>query len=139
MNDEPLDALSLADWRRRMADIYAEVRRTIRSDPDAALAAWRREREALYREHPQSPVPAGSRARFRARHFTSDPALRFDVTLEPDLTRGETPIAGAQAGPQGSAFATTRLVVSGGGQMQFRRIGWVTVPFPAGTRRLSLF
>lgn len=139
MNDDPIDALSLADWRRRVADIYAEVRRTIRSDPDSALAAWRREREALYREHPQSPVPAGSRAAFRARHFSTDPALRFAVAVEPDSAGVEASSAAAGTIPQGFAAAPAQLVVSGGGQMQFRRIGSVNVPFPTGARRLSLF
>ena len=51
-----IDELSLADWRRRVATLYVEVRRLYPSDPDAALDSWRRGREALYRSHPQSPV-----------------------------------------------------------------------------------
>src|SRR5437667_346297 len=48
--DRPIDELSLADWRRRIADLYADVRDLIRTDPDAAVALWRREREALFRD-----------------------------------------------------------------------------------------
>src|SRR5437660_11970046 len=86
--DRPIDELSLADWRRRIADLYADVRRLIRTDPDAAVALWRREREALFREHPQSPVPPEARDGFRSLHFAIDPALRFEVNVEPDDAPG---------------------------------------------------
>ena len=49
MAGEPIDGLALADWRRQVAALYVDVRRTLRADPDAALATWRRERERLYR------------------------------------------------------------------------------------------
>lgn len=124
---DALDALSLADWRRRVADLYADVRATIARDPDAALARWRAGRERLYREHPQSPVPVAERATFRARHFDVEPALRFAVTVEPD----REPVPGA--GPP------LELPVSAGGSMRFTRIGWVEVPFPAGRRRLAVY
>ena len=126
MNPDSIDELGLADWRRQVAALYAEVRRVLRADPDAALDTWRREREALYREHRQSPVPAEGRSRFRAAHFAADPAFRFEVAVEPN---------GADRAEPG----TLQLPVSHGDQMQFRRIGILTVPFPAGTRRLALF
>ena len=53
------------------------------TDPAVALAHWRAVREWLFREHPQSPVPAAERADFRARHFDHDPRLRFVVPVEP--------------------------------------------------------
>jgi uncharacterized protein (DUF1684 family) len=164
MTDEPIDELSLADWRRRVADLYAEVRRRHREDPDDALVFWRAARETLFREHAQSPVPADARARFRAQHFPVDPALRFEVTVQPDqpdqpaapepppdilgleIAAGgaaSLPIApeplGEPAPALGFAVPLLQLPVSGGGTMNFRRIGFVDVPFPAGTRRLGLF
>src|SRR5689334_7509455 len=61
--DEPMvsDAaspteLELADWRRRVARLYADVRFLHVDDPVAAWQHWRSEREELYRNHPQSPV-----------------------------------------------------------------------------------
>src|SRR6185312_5824417 len=78
-----MDRAWLADWRRRVAALYAEVRAMAASDPAIALAHWRAVREWLFREHPQSPVPADARAGFAARHFDHDPALRFTVALEP--------------------------------------------------------
>jgi len=126
VTSESIDELSLADWRRRVADIYVDVRRRWPSDPDAALAAWRREREQLFRSHAQSPVLPADRAAFRALHFPVDPALRFEVVVEPD----EPPAAAAAEtrGPEaasqlGFAAPLLQLPVSGGGQMEFRRIG----------------
>src|SRR5487761_2308164 len=58
------DLLALADWRRRIAELYAEVRRRTATDPAGAHATWRAEREALYRGHPASPVPIGERGAF---------------------------------------------------------------------------
>src|SRR5512141_1471673 len=77
------DRAWLADWRRQVAALYAEVRRTATTDPAAALTSWRTTRERLYREHPQSPVPVASRGEFRAIHFEHDPALRFELAIEP--------------------------------------------------------
>jgi uncharacterized protein (DUF1684 family) len=139
------DELSLADWRRRVAGLYVEVRRLYGSDPDAALAFWRTEREALYRDHPQSPVPATARPAFRSLHFPADPALRFEVAVEPEppaATAATAPPAAPNetaAAQFGFAAPLLQLPMSGGGQMGFRRIGFVTVPFAAGARRLGLF
>src|SRR5260221_9186646 len=66
---DPTETLQLADWRRRVADLYAEVRRLAGTDREGALDLWRATREQLYREHPQSPVPATKRDEFRAHHY----------------------------------------------------------------------
>jgi uncharacterized protein (DUF1684 family) len=136
---DPIDDLSLADWRRRVAALYVEVRRLLATDREAALAFWRSERELLYRGHPQSPVPPGKRTAFRALHFPTDPALRFEVVVEPDTPADLVAPPGGSATPLGFTAALLQLPVSGGGQMGFRRIGSVTIPFPGGARRLALF
>ena len=140
MGQESIDELALADWRRRVAAIYADVRRILPVDPDAALATWRLGRERLYREHLQSPVPAAARAGFRALHFPADPALRFEVIVEADAPDSARAPAAGESGPF-SRFAAPllQLPVSGGGQMGFRRIGWLDIPFPSGSHRLALF
>ncbi|MGP1674963.1 MAG: DUF1684 domain-containing protein [Candidatus Limnocylindrales bacterium] len=120
------DRLTLADWRRRIATLYADVRAMAATDPSIALAHWRAVREHLYREHPQSPVPAPARATFRARHFEHDPALRFQAAVEP--ASSSEPVLPALALPN-----------SGTDTLSFRRIGSVRLPFPAGERRLSVF
>jgi len=120
------DRLWLADWRRRVVELYAEVRAMAAADPAAAWDAWRREREALYRGHPQSPVPTAERAVFRASHWPYDPALRFSVAVKPPLA---TPSLGA----------AISLPNSGVDQLSFRRVGHVELPLPAGARRLAMY
>jgi uncharacterized protein (DUF1684 family) len=138
--------LTLADWRRTIGALYAEVRSLAAGDPAAAVDHWRSVREGLYRDHPQSPVPADRRAAFRAHHFALDPALRFEVVVEPLDAPDPGPGAGtglASAGPLdfGSAGGGSAidLPVSAGGVMAFRRFGAVTIPFREGPRRLEVY
>jgi uncharacterized protein (DUF1684 family) len=139
---DPLDRLALADWRRRVSDIYADVRRAAATDPADAWRRWVSAREALFRDHAQSPVPPANRASFSARHFDYDPALRFEGAVEAEQAEpgGASP-AGAAAGaaPGGGGAAVLDLPVSAGGTMSFTRIGWLAVPFPDGQRRLALY
>jgi uncharacterized protein len=140
--DDVAAILALADWRRTIGTLYAEVRHLAGVDPAAALDRWRAVREELFREHPQSPVPADRRAAFRAHHFPHDPALRFDVRVEPLDQPGETSgLSGA--GPldfgSGGAGLAIDLPVSAGGVMSFRRFGAVSIPFPDGARRLEVY
>ena len=120
------DRLTLADWRRRVATLYAEVRAMSAADPATALAHWRSIRERLYREHPQSPVPAGARTGFAALHFDHDPALRFHAVVEP-------------VPPPPSDALSLQLPNSGTDSLSFSRIGRVRLPFPDGERTLSVF
>jgi hypothetical protein len=120
------DRLWLADWRRHVFELYAEIRATAVTDPPAARETWRREREALYRGHPQSPVPAAERAAFRAGHWPYDPALRFSVAVEP-------PPAAPDLG------AGISLPNSGQAQLSFRRVGRMALPMPAGSRHLTVY
>lgn len=109
-----------------MAALYAEVRAMAATDPVAAHAHWRAVRETLYRTHPQSPVPAASRATFEARHFDYDPALRSVAIIEPSPP------------PAPGAFAL-QLPNSGEDSLSFSRVGTVALPLPGGPRRLSVF
>jgi uncharacterized protein (DUF1684 family) len=66
--------LELVDWRRRIGDAYRL----------GSLEAWRAERERLFREHPQSPVPAAERARYAGLEwFPPDQAYRLAARMEP--------------------------------------------------------
>ena len=88
------DLLALTDWRRRIAELYAEVRRLSALDPAAAHATWRAERESLFRGHPASPVPPAERDGFRALHWPYRDAWRRDGRLEaadPDAPDGRPP------------------------------------------------
>lgn len=130
--------LDLADWRRTVAALYTDVRRLAATDPAAALDHWRTTREALFRDHPQSPVMAADRASFRARHFEHDPDLRFEVVVDPATPDGP-PSPPGLGGLGGLGAIAIQLPVSVGGSMSFERIGSVAVPFPVGTRRLELY
>jgi hypothetical protein len=73
--------LQLVDWRRRVAALYAAVR----AEPSArdGHALWRRGRDELMREHPQSPLlPGDELRRTGVPYWHYDPELRFAVELE---------------------------------------------------------
>lgn len=79
-----LTPLNVLDWRRRVADIYRDVR----EDPDTAHAhrRWVDARFELLATHPASPVPATERAVFaRGRTAPYDPAFRFEVQVDTDV------------------------------------------------------
>lgn len=118
----------MADWRRRIAELYAEVRRLAASDPPGAHLVWRETRERLYRGHPQSPVPVAERATFRARHFPYDPSVRFEV-----------PVDTVPALPGPDEEAGIDLPNSGDDAPRFRRVGFVTLPFADRPRTVTLF
>jgi uncharacterized protein (DUF1684 family) len=120
------DRAWLADWRRRIAALYAEVRALGVSDPAAALFHWRTVRERLFREHPQSPVPAADRATFRAAHFEHDPGLRFEVVVEPPP-------------PPTPGTFVLELPAGGAEGLSFTRLGRIAIPFEAGPRVLSVY
>jgi uncharacterized protein (DUF1684 family) len=74
-------SLTLLDWRRRVARLYAEVR----AEPNAAAAHehWRRTRDDLLRTHPESPIPLPQRAGYPGAPVAPyDPRLRFDVAVD---------------------------------------------------------
>lgn len=77
-------SLTLLDWRRAVAALYAEVRRTAETEPSAALATFRAGRDRLFRDHPDSPLMPDARASFSGLpYWPHDPSLRFEVPVEP--------------------------------------------------------
>ena len=68
-------SLTLLDWRRRVAALYAEIRGA--DDPARAWQRWVDVRAELYRSHPQSPRVGGV-----PRYFPYDPAWRFEARVE---------------------------------------------------------
>jgi len=71
------DKLDLADWRRRVGDLYRL------SGPDT-LRRFRQGRDELLRNHPQSPLALQARQRFNGlRYFDPDPAAKIRCRLEP--------------------------------------------------------
>ncbi len=76
-----IEKLDLLDWKRRVFDLYREIRAS--SDPRSAWLRWRAVRDDLFATHPQSPVPAATRGKFTGlSYFDYDPVARVlaDVT-----------------------------------------------------------
>jgi uncharacterized protein (DUF1684 family) len=75
--------LDLLDYRRRVAEMYERVR-TGSGDPAARWIEFRRERDDLFRSHPQSALSPDQQARFEGlRYYPYDPRLRFVLPLSP--------------------------------------------------------
>lgn len=76
------DVLATTDWRRRVAELYAEVRRIAAEDPAAAHATWVEGRDELFAEHPASPLTPEGRGGFRGLSVAPyDAAFRFEVRV----------------------------------------------------------
>jgi uncharacterized protein (DUF1684 family) len=87
-------SLTLLDWRRQVRDLYARVRAD--PDPVSAHEFWRTTRDQLFATHPDSPLLPEARAAFTGLNVAPyDPALRFELTLDPDVEphRLEVPTA----------------------------------------------
>jgi uncharacterized protein (DUF1684 family) len=77
-------SLTLLDWRRTVAALYADVRAGAEHDPEGTLARFRAGRDRLFVHHPDSPLPTDRRAVFTGiPYWPHDPALRFEAVVEP--------------------------------------------------------
>ena len=110
-----LDLLDLLDWKRRVFELYAEVRTTAADgDPSAAWRRWRAVRDELFRTHSQSPVPPNERAGYPGVPlFDYDPAYRVPGEVVP--AEHETLEIGASDGGayRFTRFATVRFDLPG--------------------------
>jgi uncharacterized protein (DUF1684 family) len=86
-------SLTLLDWRRRVHDLYAEVRAS--ADPATAHDTWRLGRDDLLANHVDSPLLPEHRADFTGLPIAPyDPTLRFEAVVEPaEPHRFEVPSA----------------------------------------------
>lgn len=76
------EMVHVVDWRRRVAGLYAQVRRAATDDPRVAHALWVTGRDELFAEHPASPLDGDARAAFTGLDVaTYDPAFRFDAEV----------------------------------------------------------
>lgn len=76
--------LDLLDWRRRVFDLYREVRAA--ADPAEGHEVWRKGRDDLLAHHPQTPILPEHRAGFAGVDVAPyDPALRFDAVVDTDV------------------------------------------------------
>ena len=78
------DYVTLLDWRRRVADLYSDVRERLPFDAPAAHARWRNGRDELFKAHPQSPVLQSERAGFRGLpYYGYDPRFAKRARIRP--------------------------------------------------------
>ncbi|MGF1473943.1 MAG: DUF1684 domain-containing protein [Geminicoccaceae bacterium] len=100
-------ALALADWRMRINRLYAEIRSI--ETPETAWRHWLEIRSALFRRHPMSPLSAEDRLDFGGISvFAYDPALRFEVGIEPYQGPAETVKLGGDGALSRRPLARTR-------------------------------
>ena len=73
-------SLELLDWRRRVAELFAELRR--RPADSVTLSWFRAEKDTLFKQHPQSPIPADEREHFQGLpYWPFDPEARVAATF----------------------------------------------------------
>jgi uncharacterized protein (DUF1684 family) len=104
-----IDALALDDYRRRVVALYlAEP-----TEGEAGATAFRRGRDALFRDHPQSALDARQRAHFTGlAWFPYDPHALVTAELRPPETDEE-------------------LAIDTGGEdgvVRYRRVGRLATP-----------
>ena len=108
-------SLTLLDYRRRVAELYADVRRTAAlRGPAAAHELWRTARDELYATHPDSPLAADD-----PRRRTGLPVAPYDPEL-----RWELPVGAAEP-------HELRVVTGTDGEVVFHRLGRVPTPLGA--------
>lgn len=77
-----MDAYDIADWRRRVFALYADVRAA--ADPAAGHRLWRAGRDALLGTHPASPLSDAEKASFVGVPVADyDPEFRFEAEVTP--------------------------------------------------------
>jgi uncharacterized protein len=120
----PEHALTLLDWRRRVHDLYRQVREL--DDVAAAWALWRSTRDELFARHPQSPISVELRDGFRGvSYFDFDPRVRviadliatepehFDIGTSDGTTFGFTRFADAHFFLHGTEQSLSVFVLDG--------------------------
>src|SRR5919198_2650154 len=70
-----MDELALLDWKRRVFQLYAEIRAD--GDPEHAWRHWRDVRAELFATHPQTPSPDA-----RPAYYDYDATLRTLARVE---------------------------------------------------------
>ena len=121
--------LDLADWRRRVSEIFATWRLDSGADPEGATLRFRSAKDELFRSHPQTPLKPEERARFGGlAYFPYDPAYRMTAVVEP------------AAPPERPEFALAmQLPASVTPEFSFRLIGRAALSGPLAGAVLPVF
>ena len=98
-------SMTLLDWRRRVAAMYADVRASVDADPKGTLARFRDAKDRLFAEHPDSPIPIAERDAFDGLpYWPYEPAMRFIASVEP-----MEPVEASATSISGESFALRRI------------------------------
>jgi len=90
------DVLDLLDWKRRVFALYESIRAS--EHPERGWQLWRETRAQLFRDHPQSPIPAQQRSHHQdVAYYPYDPCLRVTATVE-HVTPEECPLTASTSG-----------------------------------------
>ena len=115
-SEQPLpQELALADWRRRTAELYREVRAS--ADAAQGHAVWRAGRDRMFSGHSQSPLGPADPLRVGLPYWPYDRRLRFAVPL---IRANET--------------AAYEIPTAPGENTRIRQLGWVELPDPVAGR-----
>lgn len=75
---------TLLGWRRAVGDLYQRVRDC--EQPPQGFELWRKGRDQLFAEHPDSPLEPAALAEFTGLHYAPyDPAYRFESPIVSDV------------------------------------------------------
>lgn len=126
------------DWRRRVGEIYRQVREAER--PEAAWWCWREARDRLLATHAAGPLDPDRRTAFSGLdYFDYDPSYRFQAALRPARARAAIRADGGEDGDiRLIPFAeTVGLAPTVGGELTLYWIGGygggVLLPFKDAT------
>jgi uncharacterized protein len=123
MTDPTSSHLALADYRRRVAELYASLRADNRPGPMRAVA-FRSARDRLFGSHPSSAIPEDGRRDFMGlAYYRHDPALDLRARFEPDPDAPPLDVPRSGEGPQ----------------IPIVRIGWVSFEIAGVACRLGVF
>ena len=82
---ESSDYYALMDYRRRVADLYAWLRRS-ELGPEERLLEFRRRRDSLFASHPQSALSPEQKIRFtQLDYYPYNPDLRFTLEVDTEV------------------------------------------------------
>jgi uncharacterized protein (DUF1684 family) len=128
--------MDLWDWRTRIADLYAEIRRM--PDAQAAWRLWRATRDELFAHHPQTALEPDAQAAFTVLDlYPYDPALRLLVRLRPATGPSLHLPAGDDGAVAAQPFARTDGLSPLGGELTLYWLagygGGVFLPFTDAT------
>jgi uncharacterized protein (DUF1684 family) len=142
----PQNPFSLAQWRRDVAELYAYLRQSADDRQAQAWVTFCDRRDALFNQHPDSPLSLEQRANFSGLDYYSyDPTWRLLGSIDENVTR-ETFEADLGTGDPLRYTRVGRVHFEVQGQMRELSVYWIEgyggglfLPFRDGTSRQDTY